>query len=169
MANTEAWILRLLAEDFSAPCRDDRFCAPCAAAFCDHCCGAHHRGQGHEVVVRAAAVAAASVGGQAQGPVRSGDRDSFCVSCGAGFSAALCGHHVRHDTFRIVVCEGRHCARCTGSEPWFHLFTGIKTYHDEKGHILVPLNPRCGGHRCKSCGRCLPVDEAQGPGTGQRT
>ncbi|CAN6325163.1 unnamed protein product [Urochloa humidicola] len=155
LLRTQAWIRRLLAEDFSAPCREDRFCVPCAAAFCDHCCGAHHRGQGHEVVVRAAA----SEGGKAQpdaaqGPARGGDRDSFCVSCGAGFSAALCGHHVGHDTIRVVVCEGRHCLRCTGSEPWFHLCTGIETYRDEKGHILVPLNPRCGGLRCKSCARC---------------
>nr|CAB3495885.1 unnamed protein product [Digitaria exilis] len=58
------WTWRLLAEDFSAPCREDRFCVPCAAAFCDHCCGARHcgarhRGRGHEVVARAAAAAAA--------------------------------------------------------------------------------------------------------------
>ncbi|CAN6306565.1 unnamed protein product, partial [Urochloa humidicola] len=133
----------------------------CAAAFCDHCCGAHHRGQGHEVVVRSAAASegikaqAQAQPGAAQGPARGGDRDSFCVSCGAGFSAALCGHHVGHDTFRVVVCEGRHCVRCTGSEPWFHQFTGIETYRDDKGHNLVPLTPRCGGRRCKSCGRCL--------------
>ncbi|KAG2540600.1 uncharacterized protein LOC120690212 [Panicum virgatum] len=96
-----AWAWRLLAEDFSAPYREDRFCVPCAAAFCDHCCGAHHRGQGrHEVVVLGAASASASSseGAQAQAqpgaahcPARSGVRDSFCVSCGAGFSAALCG------------------------------------------------------------------------------
>ncbi|RLN15576.1 hypothetical protein C2845_PM02G25560 [Panicum miliaceum] len=122
---------RLLAEDFSAPCREDRFCVPCAAAFCDHCCGAHHRGQGRqEVVVRAEAAAAAEGAqvqaqpGAAQGPARSGDRDSFCVSCDAGFSSALRGHHVGHETFRVVVCEGLYCARCTDSEPWFHLFTG---------------------------------------------
>jgi hypothetical protein len=64
--------------------------------------------------------------GAAQGTARSGERDSFCVSCGAGFSSALCGHHVGHETFRVVVCEGLYCARCTGSEPWFHLFTGIQ-------------------------------------------
>ncbi|OEL37540.1 hypothetical protein BAE44_0001445 [Dichanthelium oligosanthes] len=158
LLRTQAWVRQLLAEDFSAPCREDRFCVPCAAAFCDHCCGARHRGQGHEVVIRAAAAAAAASGGTqpgaAQGPARSGDRDSFCMSCGAGFSAALCGHHAGHDTLRIVVCEGRYCARCTGSEPWFHLFTGIETYRDEKGHILVPLHPRCRGRRCLSCGRC---------------
>jgi hypothetical protein len=47
------------------------------------------------------------------------------VSCRAGFSAALCAHHSAHDTFRIDVREGRYCARCTGSEPWFHVFDGI--------------------------------------------
>ncbi|CAD6203710.1 unnamed protein product [Miscanthus lutarioriparius] len=118
MANDWAsggWIKRLLAEDFSASCKEDRFCVPCAAAFCHHCCGAHHRGQGHEVVVRAEAEPGSSSRG----------RDSFCVSCRAGFSAALCAHHSGHDTFRIDVCDGRYCARCTGSEPWFHVFDGI--------------------------------------------
>jgi len=79
-----AWAWRLVAEDFSAPCREDRFCVPCAAAFCDHCCGAHHRGQGrHEVVVLVAASASSSEGaqaqaqpGEAQGPARSGVRSA---------------------------------------------------------------------------------------------
>ena len=79
-----AWAWRLVAEDFSAPCREDRFCVPCAAAFCDHCCGAHHRGQGrHEVVVLGAASASSSEGaqaqaqpGEAQGPARSGVRSA---------------------------------------------------------------------------------------------
>jgi len=51
-----AWAWRLLAEDFSAPCREDRFCVPCAAAFCDHCCGEGR----HEVVVRVEASATAA-------------------------------------------------------------------------------------------------------------
>ncbi|RCV44724.1 hypothetical protein SETIT_9G397600v2 [Setaria italica] len=131
---------------------EDRFCVPCAAAFCNHCCGAHHRGQGHQVVVRAAAEGAQS--GAAQGPARGGGRDSFCVTCGAGFSAALCGHHVGHDTFRVVVYGGRYCARWTGSEPWFHMFTGTESYRDEEGYILFPLHPCCGGSRCQNCGRC---------------
>ncbi|XP_066387921.1 uncharacterized protein [Miscanthus floridulus] len=148
MANDWAsggWIKRLLAEDFSASCKEDRFCVPCAAAFCHHCCGAHHRGQGHEVVVRAEAEPGAAQGHSGSS---SRGRDSFCVSCRAGFSAALCAHHSGHDTFRIDVCDGRYCARCTGSEPWFHVFDGIDAYYDEeKGHILVPLHPRprCGG------------------------
>ncbi|KAJ1253664.1 hypothetical protein BS78_K214000 [Paspalum vaginatum] len=66
----------------------------------------------------------------------------------------MCAHHGGHDTFRVVVCEGRYCAQVTGSEPWFHLFDGVETYHDEKGHILVPLHPRCGGRRCSNCSSC---------------
>ncbi|TVU46975.1 hypothetical protein EJB05_06549, partial [Eragrostis curvula] len=136
------WIRQLLAEDFAATCKAERFCVPCAAAFCDHCCAGHHRGQGHEVVVRAAAAASGAT------------RDSFCLDCAAGFSAALCAHHAGHETVRVVDCEGRHCVRCTSSEPWFPYFDGIETYVDEQGHKLTPIEPRCGA-RCAHCGRAV--------------
>lgn len=121
---------------------------PCAAAFCNHCCGAHHRSQGHEVVVRSAA---AQPGAARGGPARCGgsSRDSFCVTCGAGFSAALCGHHVGHDTFRVVVYGGRYCARWTGSEPWFHMFSGteVRIYERSQLLLLLLLLRRRGGSR----------------------
>jgi hypothetical protein len=117
-ASVDVWIHKLLAEDFCASCREDRFCVTCAAAFCNHCCARHHRGQGHEVVVRGRAGVLAAP--------RAGDRDSFCLDCAAGFSAALCAHHGGHETASIVVCEGRHCMRCTGFEPWFAWFDGIE-------------------------------------------
>ncbi|KAL6649965.1 hypothetical protein ACP70R_014189 [Stipagrostis hirtigluma subsp. patula] len=132
MANAKAsgaWVKRLVAEDFSRRCVEDRFCAPCAAAFCDHCCGAHHRGRGHDVVVRLApAAAAASAVTQARRGAGPGgaSRDSFCLDCAAGFSSALCTHHGGHETVDIVaISDGRHCVRCTGAEPWFHLCHGV--------------------------------------------
>ncbi|KAL6838244.1 hypothetical protein ACP4OV_031916 [Aristida adscensionis] len=137
-----AWLKALLAEDFSERCLKDRLCVPCSAVFCSHCCGAHHSGGGHEVV--AVACADDDEGGAG--------RDSFCLDCAASFSAALCAHHRGHETVAIVVCcDGRHCVRCTGAEPWFYLFCGVMSYKDEQGHILVPMQPCCG--RGKSGGR----------------
>ncbi|KAK3147190.1 hypothetical protein QOZ80_3BG0279260 [Eleusine coracana subsp. coracana] len=160
-ASVDLWMLQILAEDFAASCKEDRFCVTCAAAFCDHCCAHHHRGPGHEVVVRAAAASGSEGSQPGVGPGRSEVtqvRDSFCLDCAAGFSAALCTHHGGHETVRIVVCEGRHCIRCTGSEPWFPWLHGIETYEDEQGHKLVPLHPRgphYGRARCAHCGRAL--------------
>ncbi|TVU46973.1 hypothetical protein EJB05_06547 [Eragrostis curvula] len=72
------WIRQLLAEDFAAPCKADRFCVPCAAAFCDHCCAGHHRGLGHEVVVRAAAASDSEGAQHGVGPgCFATTRDSF--------------------------------------------------------------------------------------------
>ncbi|TVU46981.1 hypothetical protein EJB05_06555, partial [Eragrostis curvula] len=34
------WIRQLLTEDF-APCKADRFCVPCTAAFCNHTAAPH--------------------------------------------------------------------------------------------------------------------------------
>uniref|UniRef100_J3LNX5 Uncharacterized protein n=1 Tax=Oryza brachyantha TaxID=4533 RepID=J3LNX5_ORYBR len=116
------WISRLVAEDFSRGCREDRedrFCVECLAAFCGHCCGGHLH-LGHEVV---------RVGEDREGARasrRSGSRkDSFCMDCAAAFSSALCDHHDGHETVRIVLHEGRYCVRCTDSEPWFEEFDGV--------------------------------------------
>ncbi|KAF0913596.1 hypothetical protein E2562_023309 [Oryza meyeriana var. granulata] len=132
------WASRLVAEDFSRGCKEDRFCVDCLAAFCGHCCGGHLH-VGHEVVR-----VGASTSTSARVSPRSGGakRDSFCMDRAAGFSSALCDHHGGHETVRVVLREGQHCVRCTGSEPWFEAFDGIMTYKDESGGVLVPLRPR---------------------------
>jgi hypothetical protein len=112
---------RLVAEDFSQTCAPDRACGACRPApFCGHCCGEHHRG--HDGVV--AVAASLEVGAPGEEIKKRYRRDSFCVGCGAAFCSSLCAHHggEGHDVMRVDEYGGRHFARCTGAERWFHFF-----------------------------------------------
>ncbi|RCV15993.1 hypothetical protein SETIT_3G101200v2 [Setaria italica] len=127
---------RLVAEDFSQTCAPDRACGTCPAPFCGHCCGEHHRG--HDGVVAALLEVGA-------GEKKRYRRDSFCVGCGAAFCSRLCAHHggEGHDVMRVDEYGGRHFARCTGAERWFHFFfDGVETYEDKDGNLMIPLQRR---------------------------
>jgi hypothetical protein len=120
---------QLAEADFNKACVADRVCGTCGgAAFCEHCCGEHHRG--HDT-----SPAPASNGNHAAAAAAAHRRDSFCTGCRVAFCSELCAHHngaggggvEGHDVIPIVEHDRWHCARSNGSERWFRpIFDGVQ-------------------------------------------
>uniref|UniRef100_A0ACD5U7P6 Uncharacterized protein n=1 Tax=Avena sativa TaxID=4498 RepID=A0ACD5U7P6_AVESA len=132
------WMSQLAEAGFNKACVADRVCTTCGgAAFCEHCCGDHHRG--HDTSPAAVAVAN---GDHAAAAHR---RDSFCIGCRVAFCSDLCAHHNAadegHEGIPVVEHALWYCARCTGSEQWLPvLLDGVKIFRDENRNLLVPLH-----------------------------
>uniref|UniRef100_A0ACD5TL16 Uncharacterized protein n=1 Tax=Avena sativa TaxID=4498 RepID=A0ACD5TL16_AVESA len=141
------WMSQLADADFSKACVADRVCSTCGgAAFCEHCCGDHHRG--HDTVASGDHAVAAH------------RRDSFCIGCRVAFCSELCAHHNAvgggegegHEVIPIDDYDCWYCARCTGSERWFlAAFDGVQIFRYRHGNFLVPLHQKRAAVRDAEC------------------